>query len=69
MTTFLNQTALATRWSISPKTLEKWRWLGMGPRYLKLGSSVRYLIADVESFEASNFLKNTTETYLKKNKL
>ena len=62
----LNQTDLATRWNMSRKTLEKWRWRNMGPRYLKLGSRVRYSIADIEAFEADKFLHNTTEEYLKK---
>lgn len=66
MTIFLNQIELAKRWGISHKTLEKWRWLGVGPRYLKIGTRIRYSITDIELFEASNFLNNTTEEYLKK---
>jgi len=32
--TCLNQTELAARWKISPRTLERWRWAGEGPREL-----------------------------------
>ncbi len=48
----LTQTELARRWRISPRTLERWRWLNQGPAFLKLGSRIAYRIADVEAFEA-----------------
>jgi hypothetical protein len=47
----LNQVQLSRRWSISPRTLERWRWLKAGPRYLKIGGRVVYRLEDVESFE------------------
>ncbi len=49
--TCLNQTELAARWKISPRTLERWRWTGDGPRFLKIGGRVIYRIEDVESFK------------------
>jgi len=49
--TCLNQTELAARWKISPRTLERWRWVGEGPQYLKIGGRVIYRIEDVEAFE------------------
>jgi hypothetical protein len=51
--TCLNQIDLARRWRISPRTLERWRWLGEGPRYLKLGGRVLYRTADIEAYEQS----------------
>lgn len=48
----LHQTELARRWRVSPRTLERWRWLGQGPRYLKIGGRVVYRLEDVEAFEA-----------------
>ncbi len=51
--TCLNQIDLARRWKISPRTLERWRWLGEGPQYLKLGGRVLYRVADIEDFEQS----------------
>ena len=51
--TCLNQIDLARRWRISPRTLERWRWLGQGPRYLKLGGRVLYRVADIEAYEQS----------------
>jgi hypothetical protein len=46
-----NQVDLSRRWSISPRTLERWRWLKEGPRYLKIGGRVVYRIEDIEAFE------------------
>jgi hypothetical protein len=48
----LGQNALASRWNISPRTLERWRWRGEGPAYLKIGGRVAYRLADIEAFEA-----------------
>ncbi|MFC0386862.1 helix-turn-helix transcriptional regulator [Muricoccus vinaceus] len=48
----LHQLELALRWNVSPRTLERWRWLGQGPRFLKLGGRVVYRIEDIEAFEA-----------------
>ena len=46
-----NQVHLARRWNLSPRTLERWRWLNQGPRYLKIGGRVVYRLEDVEAFE------------------
>jgi hypothetical protein len=50
----LNQVELSRRWSLSPRTLERWRWLGLGPAYLKIGGRVVYQLEDVEAFEAQS---------------
>lgn len=50
--THLTQTDLCRRWRLSPYTLERWRWLSQGPRYLKIGGRVLYRLEDVEAFEA-----------------
>ena len=55
----LNQTELARRWNISPRTLERWRWIGQGPVYLKLGGRVSYRLDDVEQYEAGCLHANT----------
>jgi hypothetical protein len=49
----LNQIELARRWRISPRTLERWRWLNQGPAYLKIGGRVVYRLEDIEAFEAA----------------
>jgi hypothetical protein len=55
----LNQVDLSRRWSISPRTLERWRWLGQGPRYLKIGGRVVYRLDDVEAYEAQQVRTST----------
>lgn len=47
----LNQVQLSRRWSISPRTLERWRWLQQGPQYLKIGGRVVYRLDDIEAYE------------------
>jgi hypothetical protein len=55
----LNQTELARRWKLSPRTLERWRWQRLGPVYLKLGGRVAYRLEDVETYEAEQLRQIT----------
>lgn len=59
MTRHLRQKDLAERWHVSPRTLERWRWLGGGPRFLKIGGRVIYRLEDVEAFERAQLRKDT----------
>ena len=43
----LNENELAQRWGISPKTLQRWRSEGRGPKYLKLSKRVQEYV-DIE---------------------
>ena len=56
----LNQINLADRWNISERTLERWRWLGEGPAYLKIGGRVVYRLEDVEAYETENLGGSTS---------
>ncbi|MFM7009690.1 MAG: helix-turn-helix transcriptional regulator, partial [Betaproteobacteria bacterium] len=47
----LNENELATRWGISPKTLQRWRCEGRGPKYFKLSKRVSYPIDEILAFE------------------
>ena len=58
--THLHQVELARRWKLSPRTLERWRWLGQGPRHLKIGGRVVYRLDDVEAFEAASVRNSTS---------
>ena len=49
--TRLTQIELAARWRISHRTLEYWRSLGDGPRFIKIGRRVVYRMEDVVAFE------------------
>jgi hypothetical protein len=55
----LTQDQLADRWQMSPRTLERWRWLGQGPRFLKLGGRVVYRVEDIERHEAEQLRDST----------
>jgi hypothetical protein len=60
-TRHLTQAELARRWGISPRSLEKWRWLGRGPRFLKIGSRCAYRVEDVEAYEAERLRVSTAK--------
>ena len=51
----INQDQLAKRWDLSPRTLERWRWKGEGPSYMKIGCHVLYRLGDIEQFEFDSF--------------
>jgi hypothetical protein len=59
---YLNQKELARRWGMSPRTLERWRWIGFGPKFLKLGKKVKYRAIDVEAFELDRLRDSTGST-------
>ncbi len=44
---------------LSPRTLEKHRTYGTGPRYLKLGGRVVYVLEDLQTWAARG-MKNST---------
>ena len=44
-----------------PGTLEVWRVRGTGPRFIKLGRTVRYDVRDLDAFLASRTYRSTTE--------
>lgn len=57
----LNENELAQRWGVSPKTLQRWRSEGRGPRYLKLSKRVGYPVDAVIEFERSALHDSTSE--------
>ena len=46
---------------LSPKTLEKMRWFGNGPRYRKHAANVVYHIDDLKIWSASTQRNSTSE--------
>lgn len=57
----LNQIQLAARWNISHRTLERWRWSGEGPKFLKVGGRVVYRISDIEEYEEAIVRTSTAD--------
>ena len=58
----LNQRELADRWNMSPRTLERWRWVGEGPQFIKIGGRVVYRLEDVEAYERNQLRASTADT-------
>ncbi len=57
----INEIELAQRWGISPKTLQRWRTEGRGPRYFKLSKRVCYPIDQILAFENGALYESTSE--------
>ncbi len=57
----LNQRQLADRWNVSEASLERWRFAGIGPVYLKLQGRVLYRVEDVEAYETGCLRKSPSE--------
>ncbi len=55
----INQKQLAKRWSISQRTLERWRAIGWGPLFLKIGSRVVYRVEDILAYEEQHLSVST----------
>jgi hypothetical protein len=45
-----NEKDAAEYLTLKYKTLQFWRWKGKGPKYLKLGASIRYSKRDLDDF-------------------
>lgn len=46
----MSDVELAKFYGVSVATVRKWRILGKGPKWIKLGSLVRYTIEDAQAF-------------------
>ncbi len=46
----MKPTDLSAQIETSPAVLANWRYLGIGPKFIKLGRSVRYRVSDVETW-------------------
>lgn len=44
---------VARRLRLSPRTLERWRYQGIGPKYRRIGGRVVYPAEEIEHFEVS----------------
>jgi predicted DNA-binding transcriptional regulator AlpA len=59
--TLLDQSAVSMRLKVAVRTLERWRTVGFGPRWVKVGRAVRYREDDVETWLASCERQSTSE--------
>lgn len=51
----------ARQLGVSHRTLEDWRLMNRGPRFVKLGRLVRYRLGDLLDFMDRNTFMNTTQ--------
>ena len=58
---FYTERELAIRWAVSPKMLQKARLNGEGVRFHKIGSNVRYAVADVLAYERAQTRSSTSD--------
>lgn len=47
---FLDEKRLAEQLAVSLAALRRWRYAGVGPKFTKFGSAVRYAVSDVEAW-------------------
>lgn len=59
MARFLTTKESAELLNLRPSTLEAWRCRGGGPRYVRMGSAIRYRMEDLETFVEASLEQNT----------
>lgn len=59
----IDQRELSKRLGVSLRTLERWRWVGIGPRFIKIGGRVRYRLCDIEAYEHSRLCQSTADRH------
>jgi phage terminase Nu1 subunit (DNA packaging protein) len=61
MTKAVNEKEAAALLGLSVRVLQKWRTSGSPVPYMRLGSSVRYRLDDLEHFMESRLVRSTSE--------
>ncbi len=51
---FIDQKELSKRWNVSPRTLERWRWMKEGPNYVKIVGRILYDLEHIKQYEKEN---------------
>lgn len=58
--TFLTTEEVARRWKMNPGTLRNWRSADKGPKYVQMGTSIRYHLEDIKAWELFNLTGKKT---------
>lgn len=58
----LTEREVGARLGLSVATLRAWRHRGKGPRFLRLGRSVRYVPSDVDEFVRASAVDTQTDS-------
>ena len=61
MQPLLTQRQAAALLCLSERTLERFRVSGIGPKFVRMGKSIRYRLSDVEAWIASRTVGSTSE--------
>jgi len=59
--TYLTTEQAAARLGLQPRTLERWRWAGLGPKFRKLGGAVRYAPQDLDAWADAATRSSTSD--------
>jgi excisionase family DNA binding protein len=59
--TLLTQREAAEELRLSERTLERLRVTGEGPKFIRMGRSIRYRFADIEAWIVSQMVSSTSE--------
>lgn len=59
--TRLSEKELAEYWGIKVNTLQKWRTLGVGPVYIKIGARVIYKRESIEEYEQKRTFRGSSQ--------
>ena len=54
MDTLITEKEAALQLCLTQSSLRKWRWLGRGPSFIKIGAAVRYDPGDIKRFITQN---------------
>ena len=57
----LTTSQLAEHLGLKKNTLEKWRFLGKGPLWIRVGGRRRYRLSDVAKWEDDNIRSSTSD--------
>ena len=58
---YMTERALAEMWGLKRNTLQKWRSLGVGPKFLKRVGRIVYRKQDIAEFEQNNICQSTND--------
>ena len=61
MTTLLTERDTAALYKVTQKTLQGWRYRGVGPRFVKAGRCVRYRLEDLQAFVLAALRTSTSD--------
>lgn len=56
---YITTKELSKRWKINPNTIEHWRAVGFGPKFIRIGRKILYSLNSISEFEQMNTAENT----------